>query len=148
MRLDAITATLSSDDPGRSGHDRWAENGAMGDAAHPAPPPVPNRAPRVIAPCRRPRCFFMEHSSGDHHGFCCGRCRDPYRDGHGPQCEAVARNPLPAAETVVPAAPVAAIPMLGTDAPVAAAADPVVPAEGPPGHVVVDPVGFNPYDED
>ena len=58
-------------------------------------------------------CFFMEHSSGDHHGFCCGRSRDPYRDGHGPQCEAVARNPLSAAVAVVPAAPVAAILILG-----------------------------------
>ena len=85
----------------------------------------------------------MEHSGGDHNGFCCGRCRDPWRVGDGPQCEAVARNPLPAANAVVPAAPVAAIPILGTDAPVAAAADPVVPAE-PTGTRDGGPRGFQP----
>ena len=114
----------------------------------PAPPPAPNRATLLIAPCCRPTCFFMEHSCGDHNGFCCGRCRDPVRVGHGPKCEAVARNPLPARAAVIPAAPVAAIPTLGTIAPVAAAADPVVPVKGPLGHDMVDAVDSKPYNED
>ena len=48
---------------------------------------------------------------------------------------------------MVPAAPVATVPILGTDAPVVAAADPVVPVEGPLGHEVVHPADFNPYNE-
>ena len=123
-----------------------AANGAMGDAVQPLPPPAPNRAPLVLAPCRRPTCFFMEHSSGSHHG-CCGRCRDPYRDGHGPQCEAVARNPLPVANAGVPAAPVSAIPIQVTNAPVVAVAEPIVTAAGPLGHEARDPADFNPYNE-
>ena len=57
------------------------------------------------------------------------------------------RNPLPAENVGVPAAPVTAIPIHGTIAPVDAVADPVVPAAGPLGHEASDPADFDPYDE-
>ena len=64
-----------------------------------------------------------------------------------PAVVVTARSRMPAANAGVPAAPVAAIPIQGTNAPVVAVAEPAVPAEGPLGHEVRDPADFNPYNE-
>ena len=40
-------------------------------------------------PCARPGCRYLRHKQNSFAGFCCGRCRDPFRWGHGPQCHQI-----------------------------------------------------------
>ena len=39
--------------------------------------------------CRRFGCRYLRHRQNGFAGFCCGRCRDPIRWGHGPQCQKI-----------------------------------------------------------
>ena len=44
--------------------------------------------------CARFGCPFLRHKQNTFAGFCCGRCRDPIRWGHGPQCQKMPWRPI------------------------------------------------------
>ena len=39
--------------------------------------------------CRTFGCRYLRHRQNGFSGFCCGRCRDPIRWGHGPKCQKI-----------------------------------------------------------
>ena len=53
-------------------------------------------------PCVRDTCEYMGHSNGEYDGFCCGRCKDPWHNGHGPACEGLRQTIALVAQTVTP----------------------------------------------
>ena len=149
VRLDALTATLraATSLAEASGHDRWGSewgNGRCCAAAattctQPRPPGArPMPPPHVLfhgAQQRRPPWLVLRPLPGPLPGW-----SRPAVRGRGAQ-------PIVCSGCGGPSGPCCRNFNIGTDAPVAAAADPVVPAEGPLGHEMVDPVDFNRYNE-